>query len=70
MTSFSWIIDEILTFFGKFSYILNCLSYELVRPLILIRKHNLWGVIILKYIILRTESGLKLLFLAKMAILE
>ena len=56
--------------FNNVNQILNCLSYELVRPLILIRKHNLWGVIILKYIILRPESGLKLLFWAKMAILE
>ena len=69
MTSFSWIIDEILTFLGKFSYLLNRLTYEVVRPLILIRKHNLKGVFILQYIILRSGSGLKLPFLAKMAIL-
>ena len=40
MTSFSKIIDEIL-FWGKFSYLLNWFSYEVVRPLILNRKHNL-----------------------------
>ena len=65
----SWIIDAILTLFGEFSYLLNRLSYEVVKPLTLIRKHNLRGVIILKYIILRTGSGLKVLFLAKIAIL-
>ena len=63
----SWIIDEVLTFLRTFSYLLNCLLYEVVRPLILIRKHNLRRLIALKYIILRTGSGLKLLFLAKMA---
>ena len=60
-------IDEVLTLFRKFSFLLNCLLYEVVRPLILIRKHNFGSLIALKYIILRTGSGLKLLFLAKMA---
>ena len=60
-------IDEVLTLFRKFSLLLNCLLYEVVRPLILIRKHNFGSLIALKYIILRTGSGLKLLFLAKMA---
>ena len=60
-------IDEVLTLLRKFSFLLNCLLYEVVRPLILIRKRNLGSLIALKYIILRTGSGLKLLFLAKMA---
>ena len=36
----SWIIDKILTLFEEFW---NRFSCEVVRPLILIRKHNLWG---------------------------
>ena len=46
VTSFSWIIDEILTFWGKFSYLLNRLSSEVVRPLILIRKQLTCGYFI------------------------
>ena len=65
----SWIIDKILTLFGEFLYLLNRLSYEVVQHLILLWKPKLRGVIIWKYFILRTESGLKLLLLAKMAIL-
>ena len=65
----SWIIDKILTLFWEFLYLLNRLSYEVVQHLILLWTHKLRGVIIWKYFILRTESGLKLLLLAKMAIL-
>ena len=42
----SWIIDEILTFWGKFSYLLNRLSSEVVRPLFLIRKQLTCGYFI------------------------
>ena len=41
MMSFSWIIDEILVFLESFSYFLNHLLFEVVLPLILIRRHNL-----------------------------
>ena len=58
----------------EFSYLLNHLLYKVVLPFIFITKQNFQGeggggVIILKYIISRALSGLKLLFLTKMAIL-
>ena len=58
-----------MAIFWLILYLVNCLSYDVVRPLILIRKLKLWGgwggvvgelVIIFKYSVLRTGSYLEL----------